>query len=152
MLKSFSEYQRRGSGWRLRRVTQLEIHIGEFQPLRGKKHEPLPKSLTSKKAIINMKNDDDECFKWAVTSALNPTDTHPERISGKLKEKSKEMNWEGIPFPTPLSDIRKFEENNNTGVNVFSADESLKVYPLQIYIRENRSNKTLSMEEPLQCH
>ena len=27
MLKSFSEYQGRSSGWRLRRVTQLEIHI-----------------------------------------------------------------------------------------------------------------------------
>ena len=81
ILKSFSEYQRRGSGWRLRRVTQLEIHIGEFRPLRGKKHEPLPKSIASKKAIINMKNDDDECFKWAVTLALNPTDIHPERIT-----------------------------------------------------------------------
>ncbi|CAB3984363.1 Hypothetical predicted protein [Paramuricea clavata] len=61
MLKPFSEYQRRGSGWRLRRVTRLEIHIGEFRPLRGMKHEPLPKSIASKKAIINMKNDNDEC-------------------------------------------------------------------------------------------
>jgi hypothetical protein len=85
MLKSFSEYQRRGSGWRLRRVVQLEIYIGEFRPLRGKKHKP--KSIASKKAIINMKNDDDECFKWAVTRALNPTDTHPERISKELKKK-----------------------------------------------------------------
>jgi hypothetical protein len=92
MLKSFSEYQRRGSGWRLRRVTQLEIHIGEFQPLRGKKHEPLPKSIASKKAIINMKNDDGECLKWAVTRVLNPTDTHPERISKELKEQSKRLN------------------------------------------------------------
>ena len=132
MLKSFSEYQRRGSGWRLRRVTQLEIHIGEFRPLRGKKHVPLPKSIANKKAIINMKNDDNECFKWAVTRALNPTNTHPKRISSKLKEQSKELNLEGISFSTPLSDIKKFEENNNTGVNVFSADESLKVYPLQI--------------------
>ena len=49
ILKSFSEYQRRGSGWRLRRVTQLEIHIGEFQPLRGKKHEPLPESIVKKR-------------------------------------------------------------------------------------------------------
>jgi hypothetical protein len=49
MLKSFSEYQRRSSGWRLRRVTQLEIHIGEFRTLRGKKHEPLPKSIADKK-------------------------------------------------------------------------------------------------------
>jgi hypothetical protein len=63
MLKSFSEYQRRGSGWRLRKVNQLEIQIGELQPLKWEKHKPLPKSIASKKAIINMKNDDDECFK-----------------------------------------------------------------------------------------
>ena len=95
MLKSFSEYQRRGSGWRLRRVNQLEIHIGEFQPLKGENHKPLPKSIASKKAIINMKNDDNECFKWAVTRALNPTDTHPKIISKELKEQSEELNWEG---------------------------------------------------------
>ena len=132
MLKSFSEYQRRGSGWRLRRVTQLEIHIGEFRPLSGKKHEPLPKSIASKKAIINMKNDDDECFKWAVTRALNPTDTHPEIISKELKRQSEELNWEGTEFPTPIDDIKKFEKNNSIGINVFSADESLKVYPLRV--------------------
>jgi hypothetical protein len=81
MLKSFSEYQKRGSGWRLRRVDLLEILIGKYQPLKGKGHIPLPKAIKKKKVIINMKNDDDECFKWAVTRALNPIDIHPERIS-----------------------------------------------------------------------
>ena len=132
MLKSFSEYQRRGSGWRLRRVTLLEIHIGEFRPLRGKKHEPLPKSIASKKALINMKNDDNECFKWAVTRALNPTDIHPERITKELKRQSEELDWEGTEFPTPIDGIKRFEKNNNISINVFSADESLKVYPLRV--------------------
>jgi hypothetical protein len=135
MLQSISEYQRKGSGWRQRRVTRLEIHIGEFRPLRGKKHELLPKSIASKKAIVNMKNDDNECFKWAVTRALNPTDTHPERISDKLKEQFKELNWEGTEFPTTLNNIKKFENNNNIGINVFSADESLKVYHLRVSVK-----------------
>jgi hypothetical protein len=69
ILKSFSEYQKRGSGWRLRRVDILEIHIGEFRPLRGKGYEPLPELIKRKEAIINMKNNDDECFKWLVTRA-----------------------------------------------------------------------------------
>ena len=132
MLKSFSEYQRRGSGWGLRRVNQLEIHIGEFQPLKGEKHKPLPKSIASKKAIINMKNYDYECFKWAVTRALNHTDIHPERITTELREQSGELNWDGTEFPTPLNNIKKFEENNNIRVNVFSADEDVKIYPLRI--------------------
>jgi hypothetical protein len=39
-----------------------------------------------------MKNNDDECFKWAVTRALNPINIHPERISKELEEQSKELN------------------------------------------------------------
>ena len=124
MLKSFSEYQRRGSGWRLRRVIQLEIHVGEFRPLRGKKHEPLPKSIASKKAIINMKNDDNECFKWTVTRALNPVDKNSERITKELKGQSEELEWEGIDFPTPIDGIKRFEKNNNIGINVFRVDEN----------------------------
>ena len=33
---------------------------------------PLPGFLAAKKAIINLKNEDDECFKWAIIRALNP--------------------------------------------------------------------------------
>ena len=87
-----------------------------------------------------MKNNDDECFKWAVTRALNPINIHPERISKELEEQSKELNWEGTEFPTPLNNIKKFEENNNIGVNVFSADESQKVYPLKLAKQSNPIN------------
>ena len=140
MLKSFSEYQKRGSGWRLRRVDLFEIRIGEFRPLREKGHEPLPESIKRKEAIIDMKNNDDECFKWAVIRALNPINIHPERISKELKEQSKELNWEGTEFPTPLNNINKFEEDNNIGVNVFSADESQKVYPIKLTKQSNPMN------------
>jgi hypothetical protein len=81
ILKSFSEYQKRGSGWRLRSVDLLDIRIGEFRPLRGKGHEPIHESIERKKAIINMKNTDDECFKWAVTRPLNPVEDNHERIA-----------------------------------------------------------------------
>jgi hypothetical protein len=50
----------------------------------------------------------------------------------RRKEQSRSLNWEGTEFPTPLNNIKKFEDNNNIGVNVFSADESLKVYPLRV--------------------
>ena len=59
-----------------------------------------------------MKNNDDECFKWCVTRALNMKRNHPERIDQELIEKSKELNWDGIKFPFKLSQIAKFEKNN----------------------------------------
>ena len=95
MLKSFSEYQRRGSGWRLRRVVRLEVYVGEFRPFSGSKHSPLPKSIVNKKAVINMENSDSGCFKWAVTRALNPTINHPERVTKELRKQSEELDWSG---------------------------------------------------------
>ena len=53
---------------------KLDINIIAYSPLRGSSYIELPKELAVKKAIINMKNEDDQCFKWAVTRALNPVD------------------------------------------------------------------------------
>ena len=55
--------------------------------MRGSSYIPLPKYLADKKALINLKNDDEQCFKWAVTRAINPTESHPERIDKKLRAK-----------------------------------------------------------------
>jgi len=63
VLDNFSNFQRRGSGWVFASIVRLEIHTMNYEPLRGSSYIPLPKQLMSKKAIINLKNDDNECFK-----------------------------------------------------------------------------------------
>ena len=85
----------------------LDLHTVKFEPLGGSSYIPLPKFLAAKKAIINLRNEDDECFKWAITRALNPVEKNSERIDGKLRETSKTLNWEGLKFPVNLSDIYK---------------------------------------------
>ena len=134
MLKSFSEYQKRGSGWRLRRVVRLEVCVGEFRPFSGSKHNPLPKKIADKKAVINMENSDSECFKWAVTRALNPTINHPERVTKELRKQSEELDWLGVEFPTPIDSrsIKAFEDKNGININVFSADETHNTFPIRI--------------------
>ena len=67
-------FNQRGSNWRFQRVLSLDIHFTDFQPLRGSTFLPLPRKISSKKAVINMKNTDDQCFKWSVVRALNPVD------------------------------------------------------------------------------
>ena len=67
-----------------------------------------------------MKNDDDECFKWCVTRALNPVSANAERITKILRKQSKELNWDGIKFPLDPLKIDCFEKQNKSlGVNVF---------------------------------
>ena len=41
-----------------------------------------------------MKNDDNECFKWCITRALNPIDKNQGRITKELVEQSK--NFAGV--------------------------------------------------------
>ena len=63
--------QRGQSGWRFRSIVSLNVFTAEYKPLKGSSYIPLPSCLSSKKAIINMQNEDEECFKWSITRALN---------------------------------------------------------------------------------
>ena len=119
-LENMAQFQRRGSNWRFAEVLKLELHFEDFVPLKGNSWIPLPESISKKKAIINMRNEDDECFKWCVTRALNPVDKNAERITQKLRKQAEELNWKGIDFPMEVDKIRKFEKNNPfVSVNVF---------------------------------
>ena len=80
-------------------------------PLGGSSYFQLPPFLAAKEAIINLKNEDDECFKWAITRSLNPVEEHFERTDKILREKSKVLNWKGLKFPVNLNDINKFEKS-----------------------------------------
>ena len=132
-----SNFQNNGSNWVFDRVIQLEIHFANWVPIKGSSYVPLPEKIAAKIAVINLKNEDEECFKWCVTRALNPGD-HPERVSLQLREDSKKLNWSGLKFPVKLIDIKIFEKANpEISVNVFGFEEE-KVYPLKIS-KEKRS-------------
>ena len=112
VLESLAKFQRQGSNWRFRSVLCLNLHTIEYEPLGGSSYIPLPAFLAAKEANINLKNEDDECFKFANTRTLNSVEKHSERIDQKLRETSKVLNWEGLKFPVNLSDINKFKNHN----------------------------------------
>ena len=86
-------------------------------------YRPLPKFLANKKAIINPKNTDDECFKWCVTEAVYPQKRDRERITKNSRENAKLFNWEGIKFPMKKTQISLFEKNNpKYAVNLLGYD------------------------------
>ena len=80
VLESLANSQREGNIWRFRPVLSLDLHTVKYEPLGGSSYIPLPAFLAAKKAIINLKNEDDECYQWAITRPLNPVENHPERI------------------------------------------------------------------------
>ena len=56
--ESMANFQMRGSNWRFRAVQKLDINTVTYKPLSGSSYIPLPQVLANKKAIINMKNND----------------------------------------------------------------------------------------------
>ena len=76
--------------------------------------------VKDKKCTINQKNNDNKCFQYATTLALNfnNIDKHHQRIS-KIKPFINNYNWNNINFPTAKKDWNKFELNNkNVAVNI----------------------------------
>ncbi|XP_065678520.1 uncharacterized protein LOC136093437 [Hydra vulgaris] len=66
ILELLSTFQQLGSSWRFVSVRKMDINIIEYKPLKDNSYIPLPEKLAAKKATINMKNEDNECFKCSV--------------------------------------------------------------------------------------
>ena len=86
---------------------------------RGGSYIDSPQWLKNKKSTINPKNNDDKCFQYAVTLALNlnSIDNHPRRIS-KIKPFIDQYNWKDIDFPAMSKDWKKIESNNEISLNI----------------------------------
>ena len=135
-LEEMERYQKGGSGWSFVNVESFDINVDPFNPMRAGSYFPLPKKLAIKKAIINVKNEDNECFKWAVTSAIYRIKVHPERLTSKLRENAARLNWDGIDFPTTLQQISRFEKQNPYSINVYGWTGT-SVYSLRISKHDN---------------
>ena len=136
MISNLENFNRSGSNWVFERVIRLEIHFVRWKPLRGSSWFALPPALENKKALINMKNKDNFCFKWCITRAKNMVAVHPERITPDLRKQAEELNWDGCQFPMAVDKIKFFEARNpQISVNVFGWNGS--IFPLK-NIREEK--------------
>ena len=101
-----------GSGWVFLNVEKLVLHTTRWDPINAGSYIELPTALKNKKAIINMKNQDEKCFMWSVLRALNPKDKNAERVDKDLISKEDNLNMKGIRYPVSFRDIDRFESQN----------------------------------------
>ena len=133
LVELIESLQGKGSGWIFDEVLHFDILTNVYKPLAGSSWVPLPKFLASKKAIINPKNSDRECFKWAVTEAVYPQKRDRDRITKTSRENAEKFNWDGIKFPVKLSQISLFEKNNpGYVINVLGYSRDDGIYPVRI--------------------
>ena len=84
----------RGSKFIFDGVNALYYDLNKISLIRDKSYIDFPEWLKNKKASINPKNNDDKCFQYALTVALNYQNikNNPERIS-KIKPFIDQYNW-----------------------------------------------------------
>ena len=112
------------SRFRFDEVLFLDVNFHHLNLTRGSSYLLLPDWIAKKGSIINPQNDDEECFKWSVITALKWTDvtSHPERVSN-LRKFSDNYGWSGLEFPVSIKDIGKFENKNSVLVNVLAVED-----------------------------
>ena len=132
-----------GSGWTIESVDNHYLNIVQYEPMKGSSYIELPQDLKHhRKGLINLKNNDNECFRWCHIRYLNPQDKCPQRIKKIDKEYINKSDYSGIEFPVTVKQYNKIEKQNEININVFGY-ENKQPYP--IYISKEKYEKHLEL-------
>ena len=136
LMKSIAQWISEGSGWTIQSVDGHYINLTKYIPLKGSSYIELPTELKyPAKGLINLKNKDDECFRWCHIRYLNPQEKDPQRIKKSDKEFIEKLDYSGIEFPITIKQINKIEKKNSIRINVFGYEEK---QPYPIYISDEK--------------
>ena len=132
ILNKIAQWISEGSGWTIQLIENHYINIVNYNPLKGSSYIKLPQELrNSAKGLINMKNKDNECFRWCHIRHLNPQDKDPQRIKKTDKQYIEKLDYSSIEFPVTVKQINKIEKQNNICINLFGYEEKQK-FPIYI--------------------
>ena len=131
ILNTISQWVSEGSGWTVQSIESHHINIANYSPLRGSSYIELPPEINRSKGLINIKNKDNECFRWCHIRHLNPQIKNPQRITKTDKNFIKQLDYSNIEFPVTVKQINKIEKQNNIRINLFGYEEKQK-FPIYI--------------------
>lgn len=72
LMERLMQFEEQDSGWALSKIISLTVNVNSVTLLHASSFIELPKEIQAKKAVINVKNNDEACFGWALSSALFP--------------------------------------------------------------------------------
>ena len=127
ILKKIGQLLSEGSGWIIDSVDSHYLNIVKHKPMKGKSYIKLPPELqNSSKGLINIKNNDNECFRWCHIRHLNPQEVHSERIKTSDRSFINKLDYSNIEFPVKVNDYNKIEKRNSININVFGYENEQK--------------------------
>ena len=119
ILNVIDKWVSEGSGWVIDRIDSHYINVTTYQPLNGSSYIEMPIELqNAAKGLINLRNKDDECFRWCHIRHLNPQRTNPHRIKKDDKRFIEGLDYTNIEFPVSQNHYNKIEKQNSIRINV----------------------------------
>ena len=104
--------------------------------MKGSSYIQLPHELrNSAKGLINMKNEDNECFRWCHIRHLNPQEKYPQRIKKTDKQYVGKLDYSKIEFPVSVKHYSKIEKQNSINISVFGYEDK---QPYPIYVSKEK--------------
>ena len=135
IMNNIGEWLKEGSGWTIDGVLEHYFNVVNYKPLKGKSYIPLPKELqNSLKGLINLKIEDNECFRWCHIRYLNPQGDHPNKIRKTDKKMVQQLNYQDVEFSVSHN---KIEVQNNIKIKVFGY-ENKQFYPIFVSKQKNK--------------
>ena len=85
---------------------QLNVKIVKINPLKESSYIELPEQYRNPNyGLINIRNNDTECFKWSVDKYFCMDKRNPQRITKKLREEAQKLSFVNIKFPMAVNKI-----------------------------------------------
>ena len=129
-----------GSGWTIDKVDNNYVNVVNYKPLIGSSYIELPTEFkNSAEGLINIKNKDDECFRWCHIRHLNPKSKDPQRIKKADKQYIDNLDNLNIIFPVSQKQYNKIEKQNSIRINVFGYEEK-QPFPF-IFLKKSSKTK-----------
>jgi hypothetical protein len=110
-----------GSGFVLCGILSVDLNVAARTPLDARSYIPLPDFLQRKRCIVNVKNDDNRYFGYALLAPLHPEHYHKHSgRAGKCDGYFAQYGLDSINYPVKIEDLESLERQVHIPFNVFA--------------------------------
>ena len=105
----------------------------------GSSHFPLPKELRNlMEGLINIKNEDNECFRWSLARYFNPVNKNWAKVRNIDRVFAKQLNSKGTKYFVHKKEYVRVKKQYNVSISVFGYEDKI---PYKIYISKQAFEK-----------
>lgn len=145
ILQRNAHFLKEQSGLVFEKIHSARFKVAEYLPLAGKSYAELPRFLANKKAIVNVNNDDNRCFGYALLSCFLSSQQYMAHRPGYYDKYFQQYGLADLSYPIGPSEIPSIEDQLEICINIFSFydDEGRARYP--IYVSKKNFQKTIDL-------